>query len=197
MHTQVINLTRFGDLLQTQPVFSGLKARGGKASLVCLDSFQGATVLLRDVDQVRALPGARLLARLDQGWPRALAELSSWLGGEAPGDRILNLTPTLSARLLGRALGGGEVEGFGLDEHGFGQHSTPWAVFLQAASTYRGCSPFNLVDLFQRVAGLEPGEFRLRSPEPAALERADVLLSGGSGRGCVAFQLGASQDYRR
>jgi ADP-heptose:LPS heptosyltransferase len=197
MHTQVINLTRFGDLLQTQPVFSGLAARGESASLVCLDSFQGAARLLRDVGQVRVLPGARLLARLDQGWPLALAELTSWLDNETAGGRVLNLTPTLPARLLGRILGGVEVAGFGLDDHGFGQHSTPWAVFLQAASTYRGCSPFNLVDLFQRVAGLEPGEFRLRSPEPAALKRADALMSGKAGRGCVAFQLGASQDYRR
>jgi ADP-heptose:LPS heptosyltransferase len=199
MHTLVINLTRFGDLLQTQPVFSGLKARGGRVSLACLDSFQGAAALLRDVDGVRALPGARLLARLDSAWPQAVTELSAWLDGgrdDLP-DSVLNLTPTLAGRLLGRALHGGELQGFGLDAHGFGQYSTPWAAFLQAASTYRGCSPFNLVDLFQRVAGLDPGEFRLRGPDDVASARAAELLAGAGGQGLVAFQLGASQDYRR
>ena len=198
MHTQVINLTRFGDLLQTQPVFSGLKGRGSRTSLVCLDAFKGAAALLRDVDGVHPLPGARLLARLGQDWTLAAAELFAWLdlaGAGAP-DSVLNLTPTLAGRLLGRACHGGDVQGFGLDRDGFGQYSSPWAVFLQAASTYRGCSPFNLVDLFQRVAGLEPGEYRLRAPDEDARARAADLLADATG-GHVAFQLGASQDYRR
>lgn len=198
MHTLVVNLTRFGDLLQTQPVLSGLRARGGSVGLACLDSFQGAAALLRDLDQVRVLPGARLLADLDRSWPRAVQEVISWLDrdGGAPAAEVVNLTPTLSARLLSRALHDGRIEGFGLDDHGFGEYSTPWAAFLQAASAHRGCSPFNLVDLFQRVAGLEPGEFRLRLPEAPALEAADRLLAEAPA-GRVAFQLGASQDYRR
>jgi ADP-heptose:LPS heptosyltransferase len=198
MHTQVINLTRFGDLLQTQPVFSGLRSRGGRTSLVCLDTFKGAADLMRDVDDVYVLPGARLLAGLDRDWTMALAELSAWLDGAsvANADTVLNLTPTLTGRLLGRALRGGDVQGFSLDAHGFGQYSSTWAAFLQAASAYRGCSPFNLVDLFQRVAGLEPGEFRLRTPDAAAMARAGELL-GDHAAGRVAFQLGASQDYRR
>jgi ADP-heptose:LPS heptosyltransferase len=197
MHTQVINLTRFGDLLQTQPVLSGLKARGGRVSLVCLDSFKGAAALLRDLDGVRVLPGARLLAHLDRSWPLAVAELTAWLDTPGSPGRILNLTPTLTGRLLGRAIQGGDVLGFGMDAHGFGQYSSPWAAFLQAASAYRGCSPFNLVDLFQRVAGLDPGEFRLRAPDAEALDRAGTLLAAAPGQRHVAFQLGASQDYRR
>ena len=198
MHTLVINLTRFGDLLQTQPVFSGLRRRGGSAGLVCLDSFKGAAALLRDVEQVRVLPGARLLAQLDRGWPLAVEELTSWLDHtpHAPFDQLVNLTPTLSARLLSRAMHDGRIEGFGLDDHGFGEYSTPWATFLQAASAHRGCSPFNLVDLFQRVAGLDPGEFRLQTPKAPALACADALL-GSRAEKRVAFQLGASQDYRR
>jgi hypothetical protein len=134
MYTLVINLTRFGDLLQTQPVLSGLRARGERVELVCLDSFKGATALLRDLDRVRVLPGARLLAQLDRSWPLAVAELSSWLTGDpdaTAADRVLNLTPTLSARLLGRALHTGEVLGFGLDSHGFGEYSTHGPPFCK------------------------------------------------------------------
>lgn len=197
MHTMVINLTRFGDLLQTQPVLSGLKASGQQTSLVCLDTFRGATSLLRDVDTVIALPGARLLALLDRDWPQALAALRTWIGQclGMSADRVLNLTPTLSARLLGQALGLREGGGFGLDAFGFGEYSSPWAVFLQAASKYRGCSPFNLVDLFQRVAGLDSGPFVLKRPDREALTQAEALL--GPGRDLIAFQLGASQNYRR
>lgn len=196
MHTLVVNLTRFGDLLQTQPVLSGLKAAGHRTSLVCLDTFQGATALLRDLDAVVPLPGARFLALVDQGWPLAVAALRLWSEQclRTHPDRILNLTPTLSARLLGQSLGHAG-DGFGLDAFGFGQYSSPWAAFLQAASKHRGCSPFNLVDLFQRVAGLSPGSFALKRPDSEALARADALL--GADSALVAFQLGASQDYRR
>lgn len=197
MRTLIINLTRFGDLLQTQPVLSGLTAAGDDSALLCLDSFQGAAALLDHGGAVMTLPGAGLLSRLDQHWPLAVAQLRSCLDAvrDFQPDRIVNLTPTLSARLLTRALDMGESQGFVLDELGYGQYSTPWAAFLQAASAYRGCSPFNLVDLFQRVAGLDPGPFSLKPPTADALDEAFSLL--GTGENLVAFQLGASQDYRR
>lgn len=199
MHTLVINLTRFGDLLQSQPVLTGLHCRGEKVTLVCLDAFTGTAALLRDLSGVKAVPGARLLAQLDQGWPQALQELHGWLADcrDTDAKRVVNLTPSLSARLLSRALDIGDVAGFGVDSHGFGMYSSPWAAFLQAASAYRGCSPFNLVDLFLRVAGLGPGEYRLREPDGEGQARAAALLGEHRGRKLVAFQLGASQDYRR
>jgi ADP-heptose:LPS heptosyltransferase len=197
MRTLVINLTRFGDLIQTQPVLSGLAMAGDVVGLLCLDSFQGATKLLDHDGVVLSLPGAGLLARLDQHWPLAVAQMQLVVdqARSFQPDRIVNLTPTISARLLARALDMGESQGFTLDEMGFGRYSTSWAAFLQAASAYRGCSPFNLVDLFQRVAGLDPGPFVLKQPGDAAMSEADSLLEGASP--LVAFQLGASQDYRR
>jgi ADP-heptose:LPS heptosyltransferase len=196
MRTLVINLTRFGDLLQTQPVLSGLRVQGGHTALACLDTFQGATALLRDLDEVLVLPGAKLLRLLDQSWPRAVAALDVWSAEAGAWDRIINLTPTLSARVLTRCLSGRERLGFGLDKFGFGTYSGLWAAFLQAASTYRGCSPFNLTDLFARVSGLRPAPLVLKRPEQAARDKARSLLAD-LGRPAVAFQLGASQDYRR
>ncbi len=199
MRTVVINLTRFGDLLQTQPALSGLRARGSRVDLVCLDAFQGAASLLSDVDRIFPLPGARFLAGLDAHWPSAVADFASWTvqAQDPMPARVLNLTPTLPARLLGRVLGQNGDGGFGLDAFGFGQHSSPWAVFLQAASAYRGCSPFNLVDVFQRVAGLDPGPFALKAPDREAQICAGSLLEGLHGPGLVALQLGASQGARR
>lgn len=196
MRTLVINLTRFGDLLQTQPVLSGLRAQGGHVALACLDTFQGATVLLRDLDQVLAVPGAKFLALLDRSWPKAVAALDAWSAEAGTWDRIINLTPTLPARVLSRCLSGREYLGFGLDRLGFGTYSGLWAAFLQAASAYRGCSPFNLADLFTRVANVPSAPLVLKKPSPAARERARSLLAGLEGP-AVAFQLGASQDYRR
>lgn len=199
MRTLVINLTRFGDLLQTQPTLSALRRDGDTVGLVCLDVFRSAAELLRDVDEVFCVPGARWLSDLDRDWKRALLNLESWSSGVTgrTWNRIVNLTPMLPARLLGRLLGQGEDGGFALDAYGFGHYSTPWAAFLQAASKYRGCSPFNLVDLFQRVAGVDPGPFALCPPTEEHLARIAELIPKEALGKTVAFQLGASQEFRR
>ncbi|MDD4649366.1 MAG: hypothetical protein PHO79_05040 [Desulfoplanes sp.] len=47
--TFIIHLTRFGDLIQSQPVLSGYKAMGDEVCLVCLETFASAVELLSDV----------------------------------------------------------------------------------------------------------------------------------------------------
>ncbi len=206
MRALVLSLTRFGDLLQTQPVFSGLKARGCETGLVCLENFAQAAGLLTDVDRVAPLRGAGLLAALDADWRGGLAELERFLSGlrsDFAPDLVVNLTPSLSARLLARSLGGAEVRGFAVDEFGFNADTSAWAAFLQLAATERGASPFNVVDLFLRAAGLRgPGSPLALAPDDAqARQEADVLLAGAlpdaAHKGFVAVQLGASEERRR
>lgn len=204
--TFIINLTRFGDLIQTQPVLRGYKAQGDHVCLVCLETFAAAAELLSDVDTIIPLPGAQLLADLDQNWSSALQALWAFGAHARPQKdaiRIVNLTPSLSARLLGYFLLGNEEQiGFGVDRHGFGVYSSPWANFLQAASRLRGCSPFNLVDVLVRVGhlqnqGIQP---RLKVPDAEACSWCAALLKAQAPQGCrgyVAFQLGASQNMRR
>lgn len=205
MNTLVINLTRFGDLLQTQPVLSGLKERGDKVGLVCLDNFAQAAGLLRDVDFVVGLPGAKFLAALDAGWQQGLSRVWEWqYEGVRPfePESVVNLTSTLSGRLLGRISAVVPTVGYGLDPFGFATTTTPWAGFMQASSRNRGNSPFNLVDQFRQVAGLGPaaGRFRLAEPDSDALANVQEILSQDAPAeavGFVGFQLGASDDVRR
>ena len=99
---------------------------------------------------------------------------------------------------------------FGVDNFGFGQNDQPWTAFLQASTRKRGCSPYNLADVFRKVAEvahLAP-EYALNAPAAetraqvrAALDEALAALPGVDAqnpcRGLVAFQLGASDDRRR
>jgi len=205
MRTFVVNLTRFGDLLQTQPVLSGLKASGHEVGLVCLQNFRGATALLRDVDAVFDVPGARLLAGLDRAWPEAVGDFLAWTEGarkEFWPQACINLTPSLPGRLLARALATGSISGFGMDGHGFGTYSSPWSAFLEASSRQRGCSPFNLVDLFWKAAHLGDGPrpFRLAEPAPDAVENALAILAASAPPGHAGYlglQLGASAARRQ
>ena len=215
MNVLVLNLTRLGDLLQSQATVSGLAAKGHRVALVCLDNFAPAAALMRDVSAVFPLRGARLLARLDADWRSALAEHRRFVDEVratfAP-DAVINLTPSEPARLLARTFQAPQTLGFALDELGFNADTSLWAAFLQLASTSRGASPFNIVDMFRRIGGLDAldrpnasdglnAAFGLRGPtadeKQAARQRLAALLPAAPARGFVALQLGASEDRRR
>ncbi len=208
MNVLVLNLTRLGDLLQSQPAVSALAANGHRIGLVCLENFAEAAGLMRDVARVYPLRGARLLARLDSDWRQALAvhrEFVDTVRRDFVPDLVINLTPSQPARLLARGFGAPRIVGFALDEYGFNADTSLWAAFLQLAGTTRGASPFNIVDMFRRIAGPEavggPVSSGLRGPEAVEREKArERLLAGlpsAPERGFVAVQLGASEDRRR
>lgn len=211
----VCNLTRFGDLLQSQPLIRDLHAGGRSVGLLCLENFAPATPLLRHVDQVWTFPGAGLMAKLDRSWQEAAADLLAFarqVRAQARPGRVLNLTPTLPARLLCRLLAPRPEEtlGFGLDAEGFGVNNGLWATFLSVATRRRLNAPFNIVDMFrmtaQSLAGCGGtaapggGRFALREPPAEALAWADDVLAADAGpapSAHVAFQLGASEARRQ
>ena len=206
MNVLIINLTRFGDLIQTQPVITGFKGRGDRVGLVCLENFAAAATLLDGVDQVFPFPGAGLLSGLDREWQLAVRDVTRFrerLFDSFLPDLTVNLTPSVSSRLLAFDLTpeGGQTVGFTVDEFGFNADTSSWAAFLQMAGANRGASPFNVCDLFRRAAGLgrEGNSLNLAAPDPAALAGARVLLTEATekGKGFVALQLGASEDRRR
>ncbi|QGY40863.1 glycosyltransferase family 9 protein [Pseudodesulfovibrio cashew] len=207
MNVLIINLTRFGDLIQTQPVISGLVEQGHRVGLVCLENFASAATLLDGVDEVFPFPGAGLLSLLDSDWRLAVERVSAFrdrvFERMEPG-RIVNLTPSVSSRLLARALApdSGDVAGFSVDEFGFNADSSAWAAFLQLAGSNRGASPFNLCDIFRRTAGLgdEGNSLVLALTDDAVLSEGQQRLTDGtsdSSNGYLALQMGASEERRR
>ncbi|MHC1700958.1 MAG: glycosyltransferase family 9 protein [Humidesulfovibrio sp.] len=209
MNVLVLNLTRLGDLLQSQPTVAGLKAQGHRVGLACLENFAPAAGLMQGLDGLFPFPGARVLARLDQDWRLALAgyrEAVDRVRREFAPDLVINLTPSEPARLMAMQFGAAQTRGFALDDHGFNADSCAWAAFLQLASSTRGASPFNIVDIFRRIAGLSgapgaSGGFGLRGPGLEArsetLIRLHSALPVAPPKGYVALQLGASEDRRR
>lgn len=203
----IVNLTRFGDLLQSQAVIDDLNGAGHRVGLVCLDNFAGALPLLRNVEQAWPLNGADLLARIDADWRGAVAAIFAFaeqIRGDGKPKAILNLTPSLPARLLARLIATSqtEVRGFDLDPFGYGVNHGVWASFFSAAATSRVNSPFNLSDLLRMMAaplsGERQGSFRLAEPD-AGWGR-DFLAAQNFAirpQGFVGFQPGASEERRR
>lgn len=213
----LLNLTRFGDLLQSQPLIQDLHDSGHRVGLVCLDNFAAALPLLRHVDAAWPLPGAKLMAALDRHWQTAAAallDLARRIREEARPSRVVNLTPSLPGRLLAKLLAPSPeaVLGFGLDAEGFGVNRGIWSSFLSGATLRRLNAPFNLVDMFRMVGAplcapgiaARPGLFSLQTPPAEALAHVDALLAepenppeGGRVQGFVALQLGASEARRQ
>lgn len=209
----IINLTRFGDLLQTQPLLSGLAANGAKCGLVCLANFVDAVPMMRHVEDAWPLRGSMFLSRLRNNWPKALNMITGFvrdIRANAGYSHIINLTPTNSARLLTRMLAqdGANVLGFSMDEHGFGINSGYWAAFLNVASRRRGSSPFNIADVFRMTAlpllsdaRPDPNSGRLGVPPPEARAWAADFLAKypfvRPGENLIALQPGASNPARQ
>ena len=223
MNILLINLTRFGDLLQSRALVHDLAVQGHRVGMVCLENFAEAARLLPEIAHVAPLPGSALLRALTEApkdlprqWPLAAAALDSWqreLIAAFPYEDVRNLTATTSARLLCRLLcrpqlGNCPSSGFGLDDEGFGTSGNPWGAFTLGSTLARGNSPFNIVDLFRRmgqdaatVRGLRtPGAVALTSPSEENRHAALELLQAEAPQGTAGFvglQLGASNDARR
>ena len=148
MRRCLINLTRFGDLLQTQPVIRAFREQGDEVSLICLENFAPAAELLDGLEQVLPLPGGSILAGLSRDWRLCADDLAAWLRearARLRPDEVFNLTPSAGARLLGRLMAfpterdasPANLAGFGMDAHGFGRNSSPWGSYVQAVTARR------------------------------------------------------------
>lgn len=218
MNVLFVNLTRFGDLLQSAAAVHALSAgRDGaknRIGLVCLDNFAAGAELLPGVDAIYPMAAGTVMAAMDPSrggrpetaWMNGVSELRTWVRKVrdhfVPGA-VLNLSPTLASCHLSRLLAGGEpVAGFALNAEGTPENTTPWATFMQGASASRSTSPFNVADLFRRVAGDKsdtPDGSLLPPPDDVlgAMREALRTASPPGTRGYAALQLGASADIRR
>ncbi len=211
MNIVIINLTRFGDLLQLQPAILGLEAKGHKICLICLRNFLGATNLIGGLSHVIALPGSEILHGLDNDWRLALNDVENIIQNleqNFPPQMIINTTSTLGARLLAKRIATIPqnnmlpIWGFGLDNFGFGVSGDMWTTFLQGASAERLNCPFNLVDMFRAVCDVSKDAVLWGLEEPSEQIKAQSLQLiskdlPNNAQGFVAFQLGASNPKRQ
>ena len=221
MNVLLINLTRFGDLLQSAAAIRVLaRGTGGsknRIGMVCLENFVSGAELLPDLEDVYPLPMSKTMAAMDnysQGagckpetaWMNGFSTFRDWVGkvtGHFAPDTVCNLSPTFAAGHLSRLLAGKRtLSGFVLNDQSIPANPSPWATFMQGSTLSRGASPFHVVDLFRKIAGdREKGaDASLLPPsgDMLASMRERLAASSPAGtRGYVAIQLGASKDIRR
>lgn len=206
MDIVVINLMRFGDLIQCTPVLRRLRAAhpDGRITLVVSDLFRETAALLPGVDRLRLFPNSSLASLLSQegGWVEGIKLLTAWLA-EAfprPPDLVINLTPNRLGGILAYATGAPEIRGMVVTREWDLVTRSLWASYALIVSRARQANPFNLVDLFLREAGLTPDGQGLQVAVPPAAERQvehvlqDLQLPAGTA--LVGLMPGASQPER-
>ncbi len=206
MHILIINLTRLGDLLQTQPVIHGLKTKGHSVGLICLESFIEVSHCLSDLEYIKPFPSDHISVSLNKDWYKRLYKLLCWvedIKNTFPADYILNLTPTLPARILAHYIGitnNIQVKGFSIDKYGFGISDTMWGNFFEATSYKRNCSPYNIVDIFRKIAHVDhiPSKYQLKKQSQDNIKKSLSYINKEQQTPLyVGMQLGASAPYRQ
>ncbi len=205
----VVNLTRFGDLLQTSPTIMGLKEMHPEAEVSVLVERNFADVCrgLPGVDRVRELDldqlGRILLGGTSADFRRAYGfvdDLVTELRAERFDLAVNYSSSRMSAVLLG-LIRAADTRGWTMTDDGHRLIAHRWSRLFSASCLVRRQAPFNLVDYYKRAAGVERGPRRLFFTVPdAARAKADQVLSAAHlepGTPLIAFQLGASRPVRR
>ena len=204
----IVNLTRFGDLLQTSPTIAGLKAQHPDAAITVVVDRNFA-------DVARGLPG------VDRVWPLDLNELGrTMIGGtgadlrrayhwaeeqigalRAEGfDLAVNYSSSKMSAVLLKMIGAPDTRGWTMAANGYRMIAHRWSQLFAASALTRRQAPFNLVDYYKRAAGVQGGPERLfyRVAPEARARAAAILADAGvtDETPVVALQLGASRAVR-
>jgi ADP-heptose:LPS heptosyltransferase len=204
----IVNLTRFGDLLQTSPTIAGLKEAHPEAELTVFVEHNFSEVChgLPGVDRVREIDldhlGRLVMAGTGEGLRAAYREVErTAVELRAEGYELaLNYSSSRMSAVLMRLIGVADTRGWTMTADGHRLIAHRWSRLFAASALLRKQAAFNLVDYYKRVAGVPAGPQRLLYTVPAdARARAASLLAAGDFRGepLVALQLGASRAVRR
>lgn len=208
----VINLNRFGDLLLSQPLLHDLHKAGRSTTLLCLEKYADTEGLLQFASPLLTVPDHLVSPEQADATRHELQAWAENLRATVQADHIINLTPSMPARLLATALAPAPeaVLGFGLDHKGRPRVDGLWPAFLHAAELRQSNAPFNLADMFRMtgaplLGGLsgrllsQPGSGLLSELGTEARETARRLLAHAPviRHGFIGMQLGASEKRRQ
>lgn len=201
----IVNLTRFGDLLQTSPTIAGLHAQGDTHVTVVVErNFADVCEGIPGIDRVWPLDldalGRLLLAEDLRAAYHAVSREIAALRAERF-DLALNFSSSRMSAVLLRLIGVPDTRGWSMSDDGHRLITHPWSRLFSASCLTRRHAAFNLVDHYRRVAGVRDGPLRLRFTVQPAMRRrlGERLAEAGLGEGdpLVALQLGASRAIRR
>jgi ADP-heptose:LPS heptosyltransferase len=204
----IVNLTRFGDLLQTSPAIAALKRQYPEASITLMaeknfadvcESIPGIDRLHRvELDRLGnlMLDGGAQLLEAYRYVEHVIAELRA-----ERFDLALNYSSSRMSAVFMGLLRIPDVRGWSMTEDGLRVIRHPWSRLFATMCLNRRVATFNLVDYYCAMTGKGADTRRLvYVVKPEAEAKAAAMLAengiGGEER-FVALQLGASRAIRQ
>ncbi len=198
----ILNLTRFGDLIQTTPVLKGLRKRypDARLHLIIKHRFRAVPELLPELDQVHEIDGDHLAEVLsDPNYSflerfKAVREIIRGLQ-QTRFDFVVNFTHSRSSAALLSLMNAEEMVGFQTDRIGQRIIEDPWLSHMSTLVKTRRLSRINLVDIYLGGAGIpgQGGPLEVRIPNSARAFAKDRVPENGTR---VAVQLAGSTNNR-
>lgn len=192
----IIQLARFGDLMQTAPVVAAAVEQDPAVEVhLLVDAPLGNVAKsIRGVAKVHTIDRGKLLKELAAG---RIADAYSRIG-ELAADlqsrriaRVVNLTHTPDSAYLARLSGAPQASGLAAGRRKM-ISADPWSRLFRVTLPRRDWGALHLVDIHLRIAGL---------PSPKSVAWMNAIPSLGlpirPGRPVVGMQLGASSPLRR
>ena len=203
----IINLGRYGDLIQTTPLLRSLKGAypSARVTLVAQKRFGAILPLMAGYNRCILLDQDGLTHTLAEaeGIPAAFRALDEFLMnvGEVRYDLILNLTSTEFSAHLTALIDAATVAGKTSDTNGGTMVKSPWALYLYSflRGDSRRYNRINLADIFCNMAGLTPDGHPVELHETEKGRRfatTFLVQAGRDHRPLIGLQLGASDPVR-
>ncbi len=190
----VINLARFGDIIQSVPMIQGLKRKypGSRITMLVNNHFSHVCSMIPDIDD---------FVELD------FKKITEWLFGSQPSiektygylraffdnlrkirfDMTINITPH-DIGIISSFLAG--------DRQSYREKLSDWSLYYLNITRYWKTLPFNVVDLFLKLAGLIPEKIipRLQISSKAQSFAEEFLRQAGHNEKdlLIGFNTGAS-----
>ncbi|HRK01331.1 MAG TPA: glycosyltransferase family 9 protein [Oligoflexia bacterium] len=161
----IIQLARFGDILQTLPSIQGLKSKYPECEITLLvrSTFRDAALLSPFVDHLIEFPTREILGPYfsepsDDNKAVTLAHLIRFLANDfmrQKYDLCLNLTFSKSSSLLTQMITATEKRGLQRSRDHEVAVKDPWSQYFLAQVSNRNLNILHLNDLFARICGVE------------------------------------------
>ncbi|MBM3324220.1 MAG: glycosyltransferase family 9 protein [Calditrichaeota bacterium] len=204
----VLHLSRMGDLVQSVPFLTALKADSPEPEVHLLieKAFAPVAKLLpvRDVvheislDEI--LPPLHELSQMNALDLYRLFDDKVRVWRKERFDEVWNLTHTRPSMVLTYLIGAENGRGVTVDKRGFQLVRSPWLRYFFATNLARPYCQFNLVDIYAQCAGhlSAQREIVLRSEKTAEEYAQTLFLQRGLEPGKpIAMQLGAAHASKR
>jgi len=204
----IVNLTRFGDLLQTSPTIAALKRRypAAHVTLMAEKNFADVCDDIPGIDRVYRAELDRLGTLMMEGGAQLLEayryveQVVAELRAERF-DLALNFSSSRMSAVFMGLLRVPDVRGWSMTPDGLRVIRHPWSRLFATMCLNRGVATFNLVDYYCAMTGEVADTKRLRyDVQPEAEANAAGLLAEHAITGdarFVALQLGASRAIRQ